>query len=232
MRALATRSGHNIHVHRSTFPGAFFFRLGIVALSLNCSNRAGLGEKCGCGSGECADGLVCYESAGVCEEDMPPSPQCNSSAEGCPAGKNAFLCFGGVAPNDPYSTDCMPAASGSSGSEVYCCTNVPHCSTVGNCGAAGAAIELQCTDSVVPQDTMPGVACATLDTFMGGAFYCCAPDSECFRSDFGCYNMGDPYVCTGDASPTNYGLACGASPYADAGTSGTYCCVRDAAASD
>jgi hypothetical protein len=55
-------------------------------------------------------------------------------------------------------------------------------------------------------------------------------EAECVPTKLDCFDAGDSYVCTGDASPSQYGLSCSATP--DAGTSGAYCCAWDAAPTD
>jgi|HubBroStandDraft_1064217.scaffolds.fasta_scaffold02165_10 hypothetical protein len=117
------------------------------------------------------------------------------------------------------------------GNALYCCIYVPHCENDGRCDNANTAeaVSFLCNDPLVPQGTDPSLECATIFSGEGATSYCCTHQIGCFPIDvFGCGDAGQSYVCTGDASPNQYGLACGAGIYADAGTQGTYCCESDA----
>lgn len=153
------------------------------------------------------------------------TPYCEPETTGCPGAQNAFHCQGHGEPSGPYEVDChtIPDPDPTPGDAIYCCTYVPHCWTVDSCGDAGEHFE--CNDPLVPQGTDPSLECATVFSASGATDYCCAHRSACFPADlFGCGDAGQSYACTGDAAPPPYGLACGPGAYADAGTSGTYCC--------
>lgn len=215
--------------------------LSLGALSvLGCLQKAGLGEECGIGLA-CADGLACSEGSGTCITALPPTPICDPLNSGCTANRDAYVCYYGGQPSDPYETECALAPNQDNRGDdeaLYCCTFVPHCETLldyilpsdkcADVGLYGSGWYIGCNDPVSPQQGDSGLQCVAVDSSGGYSYYCCRSENACFfAATFPCANAGQPVECTGGATPDQFGLAC-AVYEPDAGPSGTYCCTTDA----
>ena len=157
-----------IEPHRSG-PRSYSARpLAWSAKRLGCLQKAGLGEECGIGLA-CADGLACSEGSGTCITALPPTPICDPLNSGCTANRDAYVCYYGGQPSDPYETECALAPNQDNRGDdeaLYSCTFVPHCETLldyilpsdkcADVGLYGSGWYIGCNDPVSPQRGTPG----------------------------------------------------------------------------